>query len=257
MSVRDAAIRDSSTRDASTRQLPLDLPPVENRTRADFLVGPANEPALALIDRWPDWPARAVAITGPAGAGKSHLAALFAEASGAPVLPAAQLTRETVPAVLAAGALVLEDLGEGGLDEAALFHLLNLVGEQLAHLLVTSRHLPAALAETVATRDLASRLRAMPAVRLGAPDDALLAAVAVKLFADRQITPDEALIGYLMARVERSYAAIGTLIAELDREALARKRPLTRALAAELLRKQTLSGPDDDGDDSRDVDERD
>ncbi|MFD2143189.1 chromosomal replication initiator DnaA [Ancylobacter oerskovii] len=234
-------------RDVPARQLPLDLPPMENRSRADFLVGPANEPALALIDGWPHWPARAVAITGPAGAGKSHLAALFAEASGARIVPAAALRRETVPEALAAGALVLEDLGEGGLDEAALFHLLNLVGEQQAHLLVTSRQLPAVLAGTLATRDLASRLRAMPAVRLGAPDDALLAAVAVKLFADRQITPDEALIGYLMARVERSYAAIGALIAELDREALARKRPLTRALAAELLRARAEPDAEDDG----------
>ncbi|MCB4769231.1 chromosomal replication initiator DnaA [Ancylobacter sp. Lp-2] len=250
-----------SVRDVPSRQLPLDLPPVENRGRADFLVGPANEPALALIDAWPDWPARAVAITGPAGSGKSHLAALFAEASGARLMPAAALTRETVPEALAAGALVLEDLGEGVLDEAALFHLLNLVGEERAHLLVTSRQLPAVLAETVATRDLGSRLRAMPAVRLGAPDDALLAALAVKLFADRQITPDEALIGYLMARVERSYAAIGELIAELDREALARKRPLTRALAAKLLRTRANAGLDeaeyDDDEDGPGADEGD
>lgn len=220
----------------TARQLPLDLPPVENRTRDDFLVGGANEAALALIDAWPEWPARAVALVGPAGAGKSHLAALFHEASGAPILKAAELSIERVPQALARGALVLEDLGEGAIEEAALFHLLNLVHEERAHLLVTSRELPAALAERLATRDLASRLRLMPVVRLGAPDDHLLAAVAVKLFADRQIIPDEALISYLMARVERSYAAIGELIAELDREALARKRPLTRALASELLR---------------------
>lgn len=235
----------------TARQLSLDLPPVDNRSRDDFLVGAANEQALALIDAWPRWPARAVALVGPAGAGKSHLAALFREVSGARVMAAAELTTARVPEALSAGALVLEDLGDGAeagpLDEAALFHLLNLVQEQSASLLVTSRELPAALAERVATRDLASRLRLMPAVRLGMPDDHLLAAVAVKLFADRQIVPDEALIGYLMARVERSYAAIGAVIAELDREALARRRPLTRALAAELLRaRETPTGGTDE-----------
>ncbi len=218
------------------RQLPLDLPHADSRTRDDFLPGPANEAALALIDAWPDWPSRAVALVGPEGAGKSHLSAIFAEAAGAPIVAAAALDIASIPALLAGGALVVEDLGEGPLPEAALFHLLNLVGEQRASLLVTARRSPAALAETVATRDLASRLRAMPAVTLGPPDEPLLAAVAVKLFADRQIVPDEGLLNYLLPRVERSVAGLRDIVAELDREALARKRPLTRALASELLR---------------------
>ncbi len=129
------------------------------------------------------------------------------------------------------------------MPEAALFHLMNLAGEQRAHVLVTARRAPAALAETVATRDLASRLRAMPVVSLGAPDEELLAAVAVKLFADRQIVPDEALLSYLLPRVERSIAGLRDIVAELDREALARKRPLTRALASELLRSRA-AGPE-------------
>ncbi len=137
---------------------------------------------------------------------------------------------------LAGGALVIEDLGEGAIDEAALFHLMNLAAEQRAHVLITTRHTPAALAQTLMTRDLASRLRAMPSIGIGAPDDRLLAAVAVKLFADRQITPDEGLLNYILPRVERSIAALRDLVAELDREAMARKRPLTRGLASELLR---------------------
>lgn len=221
-----------------TRQLALDLPHADSRSRDDFLPGLANEAALALIDSWPDWPARAVALVGPEGSGKSHLAAIFAEASGAPVVPAAALDIAAVPSLLAGGALVVEDLGTGPVPEAALFHLLNLAGEQKASLMITSARLPSALSESLVTADLASRLRALPVVRLGAPDEELLAAVAVKLFADRQILPDEALLAYLLPRVERSIAGLRDVVADLDREALARKRPLTRALAAALLRER-------------------
>lgn len=232
-----------------SRQLALDLPHADSRSRDDFLPGLANEAALALIDSWPDWPARSVALVGPAGSGKSHLAAIFAEASGAPILPASALDIAAVPGLLAGGALVLEDLGSGPVPEAALFHLLNLVGEQKANLLITSARLPSALSEGLATADLASRLRALPVVRLGAPDEELLAAVAVKLFADRQILPDEALLAYLLPRVERSIAGLRDVVAELDREALARKRPLTRALVATLLRERAgasgEAGPDE------------
>lgn len=220
----------------ATRQLALDLPHADSRSRDDFLPGVANEAALSLIDSWPDWPARAVVLVGPRGSGKSHLAAIFAETSGARVVPAAALDIAAVPALLADGALVVEDLGGGPIPEAALFHLLNLATEQKVGLLITSTRLPSGLSETVATRDLASRLRVLPVVTLGAPDEELLAAVALKLFADRQVLPDEGLLHYLLPRVERSIAGLRDVVAELDREALARKRPLTRALASELLR---------------------
>ncbi|MCK0208775.1 DnaA/Hda family protein [Starkeya koreensis] len=228
----------------AARQLPLDLPHADSRTRDDFLPGPANEAALALIEAWPDWPARALALVGPEGAGKSHLAAIFAQASGAPIVAAAELDADALPGLLAGRALVVEDLGEGEVPEAALFHLLNLVGEQGAHLLLTTRRPPAALAATLATADLASRLRALPTVTLGPPDGELLAAVAVKLFADRQITPDQALLSYMLPRVERSIAALRDIVGELDREALARKKPLTRALASELLRARAADAPE-------------
>lgn len=230
----------------AARQLTLDLPHAESRARADFLPGPSNAAALALVDGWRDWPAPVVALVGPEGAGKSHLAGIFAQASGATVLPAAELAGADLPSLLAGGALALEDLGEGALDEAALFHLLNLAGEQRARVLVTARRLPAALAAGLATADLASRLRAVPAVEIGAPDDALLAAVAVKLFADRQVVPDDNLIAFMLVRMERSLAALRDLVAALDREALARKRPLTRALAAELLRDAARDDTDEE-----------
>lgn len=223
------------------RQIPLDLPHPESRARADFLAAPSNQEALALIDAWPDWPARIVALIGPEGSGKSHLASIFAARSGAAILAARSLDDETVPRAFATGALVLEDVGEGTLDEAALFHLMNLAGEQRASLLITARRAPAALAAGLATADLASRLRAVPTVEIGAPDDALLAAVAFKLFADRQLTPEDGLVSFMLARMERSLAALRDLVAALDREALARKRPLNKSLASELLRAQPVS----------------
>lgn len=234
----------------AARQLPLDLPHPESRARADFLAGPSNRAALALVDAWPDWPAPIVALTGPAGSGKSHLASIFAARSGALVLPAHALDAEAVPRALAAGALVLEDLGEGGLDEAALFHLMNLAGEQRAGVLITARRPPAALAAGLATADLASRLRAVPAVEIGSPDDALLAAVALKLFADRQLVPEEGLVPYLLARMERSLATLRDVVAALDREALARKRPLNKSLASELLRARPAPDNDETDDDA-------
>lgn len=218
---------------SAPRQLALALGHAESFARDDFLEGPANAAALALIERWPDWPARAVTIVGPEGAGKSHLAAIWADLSGARFLAARALGRADLPASLATGALVVEDLAEGAFDERALFHLINLAREEQGWLLLTARTPPAAFGLRIA--DLASRLRAMPAVAVEAPDDALLRALLVKLFADRQIAVDEALVAYLLSRIERSFAGARAVVERLDGEALARRRPVTRALAAETL----------------------
>ena len=219
---------------AAPRQLALALPHAESFARENFLPGPGNEAALALTERWPDWPARTVALVGPEGSGKSHLAAVWAEAAGARFLAARALGETDLPAALATGALVIEDLAPAGLHERALFHLLNLAREEEAHVLITARTAPAGW--SVALADLASRLRAVPVVTLAAPDDALLRAVLVKLFADRQLAVDEGLVAYLVTRLERSFAALRSAVAELDREALRRQRPVTRALAVEVLR---------------------
>jgi chromosomal replication initiation ATPase DnaA len=214
------------------RQLALALPHAESFARDDFLTGGSNEAALAMIERWPDWPDRALALIGPEGAGKSHLAAIWAEKAGARRVSARALGATDLLAALATGALVIED-ASAGLDERALFHLLNLVREEDAFLLMTARSAPARW--RIALPDLASRLRALPVVAVSAPDDALLRAVMVKLFADRQLAVDEGLIAYLATRMERSLATARAAVETLDREALRQQRGVTRALAAELF----------------------
>ncbi|MBX6329000.1 MAG: chromosomal replication initiator DnaA [Pseudolabrys sp.] len=216
------------------RQLVLALDHAESFARDDFLPGPSNEAGLALVERWPDWPSPVMALVGPEGSGKSHLAAIWAERSGARILSARLLRESDVPRALTTGAVVIEDLVAEGIDEQALFHLLNLAREQQASVLLTARRTPAGHPFRIA--DLASRLRAVPAVTLAPPDESLLRALIVKLAADRQLVVDDALVNFLAARIERTYAAARSAIALIDREALRLKRPPTRALAAELWR---------------------
>jgi chromosomal replication initiation ATPase DnaA len=218
------------------RQLPLALGFSERFGREDFLAGPSNAAALALVERWPDWPAPVVALVGPEGSGKSHLAAIWAKTAGARSIASHAVASASVPTALATGALVIEDLRDGACDDAALFHLLNLAREQGDFVLITARTAPGGW--TIRLRDLASRLRALPIVALAPPDDALLRAVLVKLFADRQLGVDEGLIGYLATRIERSFAAARAVVAELDREAMRQRREVNKAFAAELLRER-------------------
>jgi chromosomal replication initiation ATPase DnaA len=216
------------------RQLALALDHIESFAREDFLGGPSNAQALALIENWPDWPASAVVLAGPEGSGKSHLAAIWAAEAGARFVSARSLAETALPTALATGALVVEDLAEGGIEERALFHLLNLAREEGAYVLLTARSRPAGW--NVALRDLGSRLKALPVVPIAAPDEPLLRAVLVKLFTDRQLPVDEVLVGFVADRIERSFAAARAVVQRLDREAMRRQRPLTRTLAAEILR---------------------
>jgi chromosomal replication initiation ATPase DnaA len=216
------------------RQLALALDHPESFAREDFLRGSSNSAGLALIESWPDWPSRAIVLVGPEGSGKSHLAAIWASDSGARFLAARALATSNLLAALATGALVVEDAAAGGFDERALFHLLNLAREEQAFVLITARATPTLW--PVAIRDLASRLKALPVVTISPPDEGMLRAVLVKLFSDRQLAIDESLVSFLLTRIERSFAAARAIAARLDEEALRRKRPLTRSLAAEILR---------------------
>ena len=216
------------------RQLALALPHAESLTRDNFLEGPANEAGLALIERWPDWPNRIMLLVGPEGSGKSHLAAIWAEEAGARAISAHALTLSGVPGALATGALVVEDLRPQDFDERAMFHLMNLAREDDAFVLMTARMPPSAF--EVELRDLRSRLRAVPTVPLLPPDDLLFRSLIVKFCADRQMSIDETVVSYLASRIERSYAAARGAVDLLDTEALRQGRPVTRALAVELLR---------------------
>lgn len=216
------------------RQLALALPHAESLTRDNFMEGPANEAGLALIESWPDWPNRIMLLVGPEGSGKSHLAAIWAERSGARATSAHTLTPASVPGALATGALVVEDLKPAEFDDRAMFHLLNLAREDGAYVLITARLAPAAF--EIELRDLKSRLRAVPVVSLLPPDDLLFRGLILKFCADRQLNIDESVVSYLATRIERSYAAARQAVDLLDTEALRLGRPVTRALAVELLR---------------------
>jgi chromosomal replication initiation ATPase DnaA len=215
------------------KQLALDLPLSPSFGREDFLVSPSNERAYALIERWPDWPDPVLLLTGPKGSGKSHLAAIWAEAARGWTVDAFEVAMDRVPHLVSNGALAIEDLDVGETDEPALFHLLNLARERGAFVLLTSaagvEQLP------IRTPDLRSRLRLAPGVSLEAPDDALLRAVLVKLFVDRQLVVDTSVIDYLSLRIERSLAAAAEAVAALDREALSRGRRITRPMATALF----------------------
>ncbi|MBV5269764.1 MAG: chromosomal replication initiator DnaA [Afipia sp.] len=221
------------------RQLAFALPHAESLTRDNFLEGAANAQALALIDAWPDWPNRVMMLVGPEGSGKSHLASIWAAEAGARSVAAHALTPANVPRELATGALVVDDLDPASFDERALFHLLNLAREDEAYVLMTGRTLPSLF--PVELRDLRSRLRAVPVVMLTPPDDQLFRALIVKFCADRQMTVDESIVSYLATRIERSFAAARQAVELLDGEALRQRRPVTRALAAEVLKDPAAS----------------
>jgi chromosomal replication initiation ATPase DnaA len=215
------------------KQLAFDLPLDPRFGAEDFLVSPSNEQAYGLIESWPDWPDTILLLVGPRGSGKSHLASIWATNARAWTIDASEITQDKVPHLVSNGALAIEDMDRGERDEAALFHLLNLAREKKASLLITSETPPDRWG--LHTPDLLSRLRLAPGVSLEAPDDALLKAVLVKLFVDRQLVVDTSVVDYIALRIERSLAKASELVALLDREALSRGRRVSRAIAAEIL----------------------
>ncbi len=222
-------------------QLAFPLPRLEARGREAFFVSPANALAVRQLEHWQGWPDRKLLLVGPPGSGKSHLAGIWAERAGAAVVQAAALAEANVPRQ-AGGPVLVEDADRlPASAEAALFHLHNLVLAGGHALLLTARgpvrDWPVRLA------DLRSRLEGTSAATLPPPDDPLLAALLVKLFADRQIAPPPRLIDYCVRRMDRSSAAAAALVEALDRAALATGRPIGVPLAATLLDKPPGPAP--------------
>lgn len=212
-------------------QLTFDLAHRPALGAEDFLISQSNQAASDIVDRWPNWPHWSVVVVAPTGAGKTHLANVWRLRSGAAAFAASLLSEQDV--ARANGALLVEDLHTGIADERVLFHLLNLAREHKLSMLLTSRLPPGEL--VVALPDLRSRLRALPLVAISPPDEALLKAVLVKQFADRQLAVEPHVISYIALHMEQSMEAAATIVAEIDRRALAAHRKVTRALAAEVL----------------------
>ncbi|MGB7974562.1 MAG: DnaA/Hda family protein [Roseiarcus sp.] len=206
--------------------------------REDFLSAPSNLDALTAIELWPSWAGRMLMLVGPEGAGKSHLAAIWARAAGAVSLVGAKLDEQKVAACAESRAMLIEDADKAMDAEAMLFHLINAVLQSKAWLLLTSRTTPDAWG--LNTPDLLSRLRLAPVVRLGAPDIELTEAVLFKLFSDRQLQVESHVIAYIALRIERSLGAARELVAALDNEALTQGRRITRAMASAALREMAL-----------------
>jgi chromosomal replication initiation ATPase DnaA len=218
-------------------QIPLDLGHRTAMGRDDFLIAPSNQDAVAWIDLWPNWPAPALVIYGSAASGKTHLAEVWRARANAPFLNADDVRRHAPEELSARGHhLAIDDADSliGVVEtEKKLFHLYNMMKEEGRSLLLTLSDAPVHRAFTLP--DLASRLRAAPAVSIREPDDALLGAVLVKLFNDRQLRVGTDVIAYILPRVERSFEAIRKLVDQADHQAMMEKRPINLPMIRSML----------------------
>lgn len=227
-------------------QLAFDFPHCPSFADSDFLIAPCNAEAVAWIERWPDWPTPALALVGPTGSGKTHLASIFAARAAGLTIAPEELAGIDPIARLGGGRVVVIDEPEPVLDERAtsegLFHLFNRLVAIKGSLLLTGISAPSRW--RVPIPDLASRLATAAVAEIAAPDDALLASILAKLFADRQLRPSAEVVRYILARVERSPAGLGRLVAEADRRALALGRAVTIALVSEVVRDLETQKPE-------------
>lgn len=221
-------------------QLGFDLPRRPALGRDAFFVAPSNAVAMAMIEGWQGWAGRKLVLTGPKGAGKTHLAHVWAEMAGAQIIAATDLAAADVP-TLAQGCVAVEDVPLIASDadaQTALFHLHNLTLAEGHAVLFTGE---AAVNQWgLSLPDLTSRLEGTVTAALEPPHDTLLAAVLAKLFADRQLTPKPTLIPYLLTRMDRSFVAAMDIVDQLDAASLALKKPISRKLAARVLDNQDL-----------------
>lgn len=224
-------------------QLVLDLALPASSSRADLVVGACNADAWQRISAWPKWPVPGMVLIGPAGSGKSHMAAIWAAQADAIAYDAGTLTIPALGDHPEARPVLIEDACRAGYDERALFHLLNLAKEHGFSVLMTARTPPKAWG--IGFADLASRLALMPVAAITEPDLDHLKVVLFKHFIDRQLEVEPGLIDYLALRMMRSTAAAARLVADLDHEALSRGRRITRPLARAVLARYDLADAND------------
>lgn len=218
------------------RQLAFDLPARPALGRADLFVSPANALALASLEAWRDWPQGKMILIGPHGAGKTHLAHVWAAAANAVLVDSGALPGTDLDALAREDAVALEDADALSGDpeaEASLFHLHNLLAERRRPFLLTADAPPRDWGLQLA--DAKSRMLAAPVARLEPPDDGLLSAVLVKLFEDRQIAVPPALVSWLITRMDRDLATARRIVAALDARSLAEQRPVSRQMAMDVL----------------------
>lgn len=227
----------SSQGSSSPEQLPLDLGHRTALGQEDFLVAPCNEKAVAWLDRWPEWSAPGLVIHGPPGCGKTHLAHVWLSRSQAVLLSPESLLNDDPPDLLGEKtSAIIEDADRAvgsAVRERTLLHLHNMLQERQGCLLLTA--VTPVAGWPTGLPDLRSRLAALPAVDVGTPDDALIGAVLVKMFSDRQLQVGQDVITYLLTRMERSFSSARRIVAALDSQALAAKRRITVPFVAEVL----------------------
>ncbi|MEC8196421.1 MAG: DnaA/Hda family protein, partial [Pseudomonadota bacterium] len=203
-----------------------------------FFVSPANAMALGLVDLWPNWAGGKLVLSGPAGAGKTHLTQVWAALANAQVVAAADLTKDDVPA-LAKTPVAVEDvhlIADNPDAQTALFHLHNLTLAEGNTLLLTGIGAPLQWGLTLP--DLLSRMQGTTVATLDQPDDVLLMAVMAKQFGDRQLTPTPDVLSYIAKHMDRSFANLAHVVEALDHLSLSEKRPITKALAKRVLEQQ-------------------
>ncbi len=211
----------------------LDFPVMQSHSMEDFVIGDCNRVAADYIRTWPDWPWHAVVLVGPAACGKTHLANVWQGRAAALQIEAQALTREMVPEL---GPAVIVENAERTRDWQALLHLYNWVGANQGHVLMTASTNPAKW--DLPLKDLASRLNSTPSLRLTDPDQEILAAVMMKQFSDRQIMVDQAVVSFLLKRMERSFQSVQKIVSRIDRMALEKKTRITIPLAKKVIEQQ-------------------